>query len=339
MTQDLSRVEKFEKVLADVDYYIEQPTSFLYDQIEDPNIQEIVECTRGIAVSNFIYITTKREKNERLKELISTAATIKEETVSLVQPEQSDAKVVRTTKDFSEVIELIIYSCLSDELHKILDDLSQEDLKVIKLTLYKIIIDIKQEIKNSIMMSPTSDITKLQDSLNAYEIALESLKEYKKEQTTTEEIENEEYSNIVIAPNNRKSTYFYEDILDFQERTKEIKLIFEKIVDGYFLKTKDTKPIEGYSEKIYEYKHPNGIRVLYFVMGNIIIICSLFMKDKQKSTKIASEYEEAISRYYECEQYIKDNFDTPDFHIEQAELVGEIFTLLDGITLSKKVGE
>ena len=87
------------------------------------------------------------------------------------------------------------------------------------------------------------------------------------------------------------------------------------------------------------YKHPNGIRVLYLVQGSIIIICSLFMKDKQKSTRIANEYEEAISRFYESEQYILENFNNPDFHIEQAELVGEIFTLLDGITLSKKVGE
>jgi predicted nucleotidyltransferase len=63
------------------------------------------------------------------------------------------------------------------------------------------------------------------------------------------------------------------------------------------------------------------------------------MKDKQKSTRIANEYEEAISRFYESEQYILENFNNPDFHIEQAELVGEIFTLLDGITLSKKVGE
>ncbi len=63
------------------------------------------------------------------------------------------------------------------------------------------------------------------------------------------------------------------------------------------------------------------------------------MKDKQKSTRIANEYEEAISRFYESEQYILENFSNPDFHIEQAELVGEIFTLLDGITLTKKVGE
>ena len=117
-----------------------------------------------------------------------------------------------------------------------------------------------------------------------------------------------------------------------------IRLIFEKIIDGYFLKTKDTKGIEGY-QNLYEYKHPNGIRILYIADGNIITICSLFMKDKQKSTRITNEYEEAIRRYSEVEQYIQENFTNPDFHIEQAELVGEIFSLLDGIALSKKVGE
>ena len=75
----------------------------------------------------------------------------------------------------------------------------------------------------------------------------------------------------------------------------EIKLILEKIVDGYFLRTKDTKAIEGYQENLYEYKHPNGIRVLYVVEGNIIIICSLFMKDKQKSSRISNEYDDPIN--------------------------------------------
>ena len=338
MANDFERIDAFEKEMKEIDYYITGHTSFLYDRIEDPTIQEIVECTRAIAINNFLYITTKREQNAKLQETI-TGAKVIESTTTLLQEEQPEKQTTkRKQKDLTETIELIIYSCLSDELPKILEGISQEDLKLIKLSIYKMILDTKQKIKLSILTNPTNDISKLQDMLNAYEIALEALKEYVKESTKEQEETIEEYSNIVIAPN-KKTTYLYQDIIEYPERMKEIRLIFEKIVDGYFLKTKDTKPIEGYSEKLYEYKHPNGIRVLYLVQGSIIIICSLFMKDKQKSTRIANEYEEAISRFYESEQYILENFNNPDFHIEQAELVGEIFTLLDGITLSKKVGE
>jgi hypothetical protein len=63
------------------------------------------------------------------------------------------------------------------------------------------------------------------------------------------------------------------------------------------------------------------------------------MKDKQKSSRIANEYEEAITRYYRVKDYIVENFNNPDFHIEQSELVGEMFQLLEGNTLSKKVGD
>lgn len=338
MANEFERIDAFEKEMKEIDYYITGHTSFLYDRIEDPTIQEIVECTRAIAINNFLYITTKREQNAKIQETI-TGAKVIESTTTLIQEEQTVKQTTkRAKKDLSEIIELIIYSCLSDELPKILEGISQDDLKQIKLSIYKMILETKQKIKLSILTNPTNDISKLQDLLNAYEIALEALKEYEKESIKEQEETTEEHSNIVIAPN-KKTTYLYKDITEYPERIKEIKLIFEKIVDGYFLKTKDTKQIEGYSEKLYEYKHPNGIRVLYIVQGSIIIICSLFMKDKQKSTRIANEYEEAISRFYESEQYILENFSNPDFHIEQAELVGEIFTLLDGITLTKKVGE
>jgi hypothetical protein len=63
------------------------------------------------------------------------------------------------------------------------------------------------------------------------------------------------------------------------------------------------------------------------------------MKDKQKSSRISNEYDEAISRYYSVRNYVVDNFNNPDFHIEQQELVGEIYELLDVPTLSKKVGD
>lgn len=339
MANDLARIEKFERLTEEIDYYINNPTNFLYEHIEDPNLQEIVECTRAIALNNYAYIEKKKSDVTELRTLIKNAKPIietKEVKESLPDLETEPEK---KSADLTELLELVIYSCLEDDYNKLLEQISQEDIKLLKFEVYKLILETKRSIKTAIMLNQMTDISKLQDNLNTYELVLENLMSIKRRQVTAEIEVNKEYSNIVIAPKNKTNTYLYEDISEYPERIKEIKLIFEKIVDGYFLKTKDTKSIEGYQENLYEYKHPNGIRILYLVNGNIITICSLFMKDKQKSTRIANEYEEAIKRYYESYDYITKNFDNPDFHIEQAEMVGKIFSLFEGITLTKKVGE
>jgi hypothetical protein len=63
------------------------------------------------------------------------------------------------------------------------------------------------------------------------------------------------------------------------------------------------------------------------------------MKDKQKSTRITNEYDEAISRYHNVREYVTSNFTNPDFHVEQSELIGEIYQTIDVVTISKKVGD
>lgn len=339
MANNLARIEQFEKLTEEIDYYINHPTSFLYEHIEDPDIQEIVECTRAIALNNYAYVSKKKNDVTELKKTIENAKDIieskEEKSIQSVIENEAEKK----PKDLTELLELVIYSCLEEDYNKLLEKISKEDLKLLKFEVYKLIIETKKSIRLTIMNNPIADISTLQDNLNTYELVLEFMNNVKETEELEEDISNENYSNIVIAPKNQMTTYLYEDISEYPERIKEIKLIFEKIVDGYFLKTKDTKAIEGYQEKLYEYKHPNGIRILYLVSGNIITICSLFMKDKQKSTKIANEYDEAIKRYYESKEYITENFNNPDFHIEQAELVGKIFSLFDGIALSKKVGE
>lgn len=339
MANDYERVDAFERYMKSVKEYISYPTSFLYDQIPDPNIQEIVECTGAIAAHNYSYLLSQQETISKIKVELDNAATITEQSEPSKKQQQKPETESKTKKDISELLEIVIYSCLDEDAIRLVSSVSREEFLLIKLHIYKLIIETEQKIKKQILISPVDFITSLQDNLNTYRLILEGLKEI--EQTPSleqEELPSQEYSNIIIAPNGKKSTYLCDDINEYQERTKEIKLIFDKLIDGYFLKTKDTKSIEGYPN-LYEYKHPNGIRILYIVDSNIITICSLFIKDKQKSIRITNEYEEAIRRYNEVGEYIKENFTNPDFHIEQAELIGEIFTLLDGIALSKKVGE
>jgi len=92
-------------------------------------------------------------------------------------------------------------------------------------------------------------------------------------------------------------------------------------------------------EKLYEYKRTNGIRVMFVKRGNEIYICSLFYKDKQRSTKITSYYEEAIRRF---NSFINtQDITSPDFEIEQKELIGLIYGEIEPSTslTKKKDGE
>lgn len=338
MANEMERVEKFEKMISKVEDFIQGATSFLYDHIEDPNSQEIIECTRAIVYSNLEYLDKRESNIERLRQTMATVAPI---TQSIVEPTiqlKKEKNPRKEYKNINELIDLVTYSYLNEETLRILETLSHEDIIRIKLHFYKLIIETKKNIKEIILYNPQEDIKDLQSDLDTYTLIVDTISELEKKETVIDQ-EEKEYSNIVFAPNGHRSTYFYDDIYEFTDKSKEIKLILEKLIDGYFLKTKDTKGIEGFQENLYEYKHPNGIRVLYVVEGNIIIICSLFMKDKQKSSRIANEYEEAITRYYRVKDYIVENFNNPDFHIEQSELVGEIFQLLEGNTLSKKVGD
>lgn len=339
MANEMERVEKFERMVSKVDIFIQGATSFLYDNIEDPNTQEIIECTRAIVYSNLEYLEKKEASVEKLRQTMAQVAPITASIIEPSLPTKKDKPSRKEYKNLQELIDLITYSYLDEETMHILESQSHEDIVRIKLHFYKLIIATKKAIREKIISNPFEDIRELQSKLDTYTLIVETISELEQKEQIIEVEEEKEYSNIVFAPNGHRSTYILEDISEFPDKSKEIKLIIDKLVDGYFLKTKDTKAIEGYQENLYEYKHPNGIRVLYIVEGNIIIICSLFMKDKQKSSRISNEFDEAITRYYKIRNYIVDNFTNPDFHIEQAELVGEIYQSLDGITLSKKVGD
>lgn len=338
MANEMERVEKFEKMISKVDSFIQGATSFLYDHIEDPDTQEIIECTRAIVYSNLEYLDKRESSIDKLRQTMATVAPITQSIVEPSLPSKKEKTPRKEYKNIQELIDLITYSYLDEETMRILETQSHEDIVRIKLHFYKMIIETKKAIREAVLYNPQEDIRELQSNLDTYTLIVDTISELEKKEEIVEQ-EEKEYSNVVFAPNGHRSTYFYDDVYEFSDKNKEIKLILDKLIDGYFLKTKDTKGIEGYQENLYEYKHPNGIRVLYVVEGNIIIICSLFMKDKQKSSRIANEYDEAITRYYKVREYIIENFNNPDFHIEQAELIGELFQVLEGTTLSKKVGD
>lgn len=337
----MDRIDKFAKEMEKIDYYIANPLDFLYEHIENPTLQEIVECYRYIYLNNQEMIQTHREYLKHLQEYIANVRPLHKEEYK--QPEKAEREVItvkQDDKDLSEAIDYVTYCNFDKELDIFLDTLTDDDIIRLKLHFLKEIKLHQLIIREAILEDSFADIKELQSELMIYSEILERLKQYTKKSDTldnnTEAINN---SNIILMPNSQ-STYLLEDIKRYPERCKEIKNAFDKIIEGYFLQTKDLKAIEGAKENLYEYRNPNGLRILYFVKNNLILISSLFFKDKQKSTRITAYYDEAHSRYYNTYNYILSNVNNPDFYIEQAELVGQIYSFLEAnMVVSKGLGD
>ncbi len=337
--EDITRIEKFEKEISNISYFIDTPISYLYDHIESPTNLEVIECLRAIIYNNQAYLESKASEISKLRDLINIPFQSNKTEVKEFLSNQEELKQEKKQKDLSDYIKLILFSELNEETSKKLSSLSKEDKISIKLHFLKLINETKKAIKESILKNPFEDIRKLQSDLSIYELAIEFIRELDMEELLVESQE-EQLSRIIFAPTTHNTTHIFDDIINYKENKKEIKNIIDKLVDGYFLQTKDIKSIEGLkTSNLYEYRHPNGIRILYVVHKGLIFICSLFYKDKQKSTKIESYYEDAIKRFNSCKDYVLDNYANPDFYIEQDELLGQIYSFVDDLSYSKKVGE
>lgn len=333
--------EKLSAILKLENGYITNPTDFIYEHFDDITSTDLISCVRLIHLYNKTILSKQKEKTANLEKLLKKAQPIIETNASSKKIQQP-VSIKREYKDLTEIIQVIMETAINDEVeeNKKITSLSQEDLLRIKLHFYKLYIQSKKDLKNTILNNPLENISKIQESINLYEYILHYINENEEEIKIEEVIpEEKEVRKIIFAPNNKKSTYFMEDIKEFPDKVEEMKITIDKVLSGYFLKTKDTKPLRNY-DKLYEYKNPNGIRVLYVIYGNSIVVCSLFYKDKQKSIKIDDEYEEAIRRFNKSKDYIEYNINTADFYIEQEELKRQIEEfLMKSPTLSKKVGE
>ena len=335
----MDRVDKFALEMEKVDYYIYNPLSFIYEHIDDPTSSEIIECYKYIYLNNKEMIRKFREYLKGLEDKIKSVKPLVLEHNSDTKEEKIEEVTKRVEdKDLSDVIEFITYCNFDTELDIFLDTLSKDDILRIKLYFLREVKLYEEVISDTILNDYSADVSKLQSELKVYKEVLNRLIKYTKKEEVLEESKTEQ-SNIIILPS-KKSSYLLQDIKEYSERSKEIKNAFDKIIEGYFLRTKDLKPIREAQDSLYEYRNPNGIRILYFVKGNYIFITSLFFKDKQKSTRISSYYDEAHNRYYNAYNYVMDNLNNPDFYIEQAELVGQIYSFLEAnMVVSKRLGD
>lgn len=228
-------------------------------------------------------------------------------------------------KDLSSTINQIKY-CSEEELDNSLEHISRDDYNLLKIQIYKQLMITKKEIITLLQKNPLSNINNKQKEIKRYNYILESLSYFQKE--IEEQAEEKKY-NIIFVPNKNKQSCLFDDIYSLIESSDEISIIIEKLISHQFLHSKGIRQLVSY-DKLYEYKTKSGFRILYVTMGdNNLAICSLFYKDKQKSSKIANIYEEAISRYKNSKEYIEENMSNPDFIIEQNEYIAQIRTLLE----------
>ena len=319
--------QQFTKELEKEDY-ISNPMDYFYSHA--PEDLPLVEGLIVIFLHNKDIIDMLREDNAELTKKLN---------VTTIFPQEPKEEIKRETiiepqpRKESNIIELLTHTYDFDTITKIIDQSSKTDRPLIKLYYYKKLQDKKLELLQRISHNPLSNNQDLITKIEEYTLLLD----YLEPQEEQKEEEKQLITNIIIVPNKSKSSYLYEDILNYLERSKEIKNALDKLLNEYY--GKSTKSLKGYNN-LYEYTHPNGIRILYVNLpNNKIGICSIFYKDKNKSTKITNYYEEALSRYNQNKEYILSNLNNPDFYLEQAEIIAEIYTELENnmpLTLEKE---
>ena len=272
---DVSRIEAFEKEIKELDYFVMAPISHIYDALEDPKSYEIVECLRALILNNSKIIYEMQEQLNSLR-------TLKAQAQDIIPDEKTPDNITQRTisKDeetpdynLNELIDSLMFGDYNEQLNSKISNLSPPDKVRLKLHFLKKVIEIKQQIRRSIVINPIKDIKDLQSELNKVEYIIELINSLsqEKEQAQIEDLRSK--YKIIFIPNGKKGTYFLDDVLQFLDSKNIIKKMVDKIIDGYFLQTKDIKAIEKASScNLYEYKHPSGARILFVIDGGVLCI-------------------------------------------------------------------
>jgi len=336
----MSNLEKAEQLILNEKEYILHPFTYIAPFTKDLNSSDKCYLLALILKHNVKFLKSLELTIAELESLKNTP-TIKPDSArvlvasgdsSLTQSPQSSISINQSKID--NVLSLPI-----DKQLNVLKSLSSDELITFKLFLLRSKKELQKELYETILINPLQNVISLQNELANIDNILKlkiPVNLAKDENTTKLE---PLHPKVIFVPSPSKQSYFAIDIALYPERQKEIKLIFDKITSGFFLERKGIKSLEGYTN-LHEFSSPNGARVLYSLINDKICILSLFWKDKQKSKKITSYYIEAKNRFTMQEQYLKDNIGTPDFEIEQLELLGQINALLENDReLTKKVGD
>lgn len=341
----MNNFEKIAKTIIEETNYITNPDQYIDEKLSS------LACEISPSEKCDLYFLILEHNQKKLKKLQSKISELENKKnistqkprikVNILPNDLSSNQLPQISGDDSlskSRIDNILLATPENQVNMI-KSLTEKELILFKLYLLKKKNELQKELREVITINPFQDITSLQQELininNLLKLKLSpkvEIKEDEKESPTT-------HTKIVFVRSASNQSYFASDITSYPERQKEIKIIVDKIMSGFFLDRKGIKSLEGYNN-LHEFSSPNGARVLYSLINDNICIISLFWKDKQKSKKITSYYVEAKNRFASQEQYLKDNIGTADFEIEQLEIIGQINSLVDSeYKLAKKVGD
>lgn len=327
----MDKFQQFEQAIENMGY-ITNPYDLIYELTDNPNSYELIEFIRMIHYHNQNVTEKVETENETMTSIMNSSKPIAlavSSTQSVEKTSVDNSYTYPQDSQVEQVIKSLEYFKTKDEFTNNIKGISEQGIYKIKLYLLKLIIETTKAIKRAILVSPVSDLTELQIKILNYQEFLNVLQE--KQIETTGEVSKKEQKlpyNIIIVPDTKSSTYLFEDITSYPESYDEITSAFDNIMTQQMFSSKSIKQIRDKSEKLYEYKRNNGIRVLFIKNGINIFVTSLFYKDKQRSTKIDQYYEEAIKRY---DIFINSqiDFNSIDFQIEQKELIGSIYSEIE----------
>jgi len=323
------KIEELIKNIGDSATYISSSSEYICDNLDEITTENIVYTTKAIIANNRSILIAKENEIQSFEEKISELGEIP---IPETPEEEISNETERLSKekkylDIDPIIIELIEKHFTEELKTQIDNLSNKDIIRLKLFFMKEVVGAKKRLRTAILKNPLADISNIQQDLTDFEEVIEFIE--MEEKKVIESAVPEEYYKCFLVPNLKGSSFAYEDALSEIGQLNELKVILSKIKDNYFLKTDRIKNIIKYDEKLREYTNANGFRILYIEEGNMIFICSIFYKDKQRSTSIDGKYQEAIRRYENTKKYILDNINNPEFYIEQEELLNQLFSIVD----------
>lgn len=330
-------MREIEKIIADhKDCFISSLLSTIYDYIEEPDEETISTFLKEILSHNQEVYNKLKSDHEKLKSKISKLKNLEPEVEEPIKTQSLEIKplLIKQNTNLDELC-YKIYSCESkEELNILLSNIDNNLLPNILLFLTKEINQLIIEIRQSIMKNPTLNISFKQKELLRLQNLFNSIKFYKRESNQSI---HDTKPNIFFLTNNSNTAYFYETLLNNLEGDSKVKKSLDKMLSGYFIHSHDVKNIIRNNKKILEYKDSNGTRILFEDLGNNnYLICDFFFKNKQISSKITNYYELNIERYLNNKEKIQSLLNDPNYYIEQAEILGSIYCLLEQNQLLEK---
>lgn len=314
--------------------FIFQPFTFIEDNFSDAyELNVDIECIALIIEHNYDIVEQIRNHYNDLLDILDHAQNIddievEEENASKeinINPEEKIA-----FNNYDSFVDVLLFAEENNTLEQEIKELMHKQIPInsLKFSIYKRIKQIELQIHLLIAHNSLKDITKLQKDILKLKSLIKALTPKPLIEESPSFKEDKKY-NVIFIPNKKNQLYIYDDITKYLEQAKEIKTALDKIYSGYVMESKQIKSISSKNEKLFEYKTPTGLRIMFIISGNNIFVSLLFYKDKQRSIKIDALYDEAIKRYQLNEELLSSNLNDPNFYLEQAELIGNLYTLLD----------